>query len=565
MSFGEKASLHGLWVIPLLAVLVIWARSNARGELRRLFGASLSERIAPAGLWRRRAWQSTFALLGLAFAVVALAQPRWGHSWQEKEVTGLEVVVALDVSRSMDAEDADPSRMERARREVLDLLVALPSSRVGLVVFAGGAYPRMPQTLDHQALRGILKRTDTETIRAQGSSIAAALKESLGLMDLERNSDRAIVLLSDGESWDPQIDVQLKALVDEGVRVYSIGIGTESGAPIPNERGGFKKDRGEVIITQLQEGLLKQVASETGGAYIRSVGGASDTRELVSALNAQLRASAQGSAREKVWNERFQWPLGAALFLLLCAAFLGETRFTSKKRATALVLLLAVGIPQAAHAVEEQAVDVRDPRALWSLAQRQMQANEHEQAYRTFSEIADRAVDPAIRLGARYNAGNAAYGAGRLDEAVQAWDRALELDPSLDAAQKNADAVRQEIAQRLQEPPPEEEESQDGEPSEDSQDGDQEEEGEDSQEDQSSSEGEREEKEQEEQEEQEDGEMPEATSEDPEETASDMEEAQALMEGVQEMSEEEAMRLLEAVEEGRPYVVVPGKSSEKDW
>ena len=565
MSFGSKGFLLGLLVIPLLGLLVLWARTRARRDLQALFGQGLSTLQLPDAFWRRRAWKSTGTILALGCALFALAQPRWGHTWREKEVTGLEVVVALDVSRSMDAQDADPSRIERARREVLDLLEALPQSRVGLVVFAGGAYPRMPQTLDHKALRSILKRTDTQTIRAQGSSIASALEESLGLMDLERNADRALVLLSDGEGWDSQIDKQLAAIQDAGVRIYSVGIGSATGAPIPNATGGFKKDRhGEVIITQLQEAMLKRLASESGGAYLHSVGGASDTRELVAALNAQLQASVQGKTREKVWNERFQWPLGLALLVLFMVAFTRDAR-----PVVGLLLVLAMAAPGSAFAAEAEAeaeaVDVRDPRALWSLALENSKAGKHEQAYRTFSEIAERAIDPALRLGARYNAGNAAYGAGRLEQAVQAWEQALELDPTLEAAQKNAEAVRQEIAQRLQEPPPEEENPEDSEDSEDGEDGEEGEEQEsDSQDSESEpSEGERDAADPDEEEEA--GEMPEPSEADGEESPEKAGEEQPLAQGVQEMSPEEAMRLLEAVEEGRPFVVVPGNSSEKDW
>jgi Ca-activated chloride channel family protein len=559
VSFGAKHFLLGLLVIPLLAILLLWTRARARRDLKKLFGQGLSELQLPESFWRRRAWRNTLVLLGLASALLALSQPRWGHSWKEREITGLEVVVALDISRSMDAQDVDPSRIERARREILDLLDALPQARVGLVVFAGGAYPRMPQTLDHKALRSILKRTDTQTIRAQGSSIASALQESLGLMDLERNADRALVLLSDGEGWDPALDTQMTAIREAGVRIYSVGIGTEAGAPIPNANGGFKKNRqGEVIITKLQEPTLKQLAEDSGGAYLHSVGGASDTRELVGALNAQLQASSQGQTREKIWNERFQWPLGLAILLLFFAAFSSDARWAS-----GLLLVWGLALPGPAQA--EETVDVRDPRTLWSLALNQTQSGDHEEAYRTFSEIAERAIDPQLRLGARYNAGNAAYGAGRLEQAVQAWDQALEMDPSLESAQKNSEAVRQEIAQRLQEPPPEEQEPEDSEDGEEGEEGEEQDENSESEgdEENQSSDGEREpsEPKETEDEQQEDDAMPEASGEPPE----GEEEEQPLAQGVQEMSPEEALRLLEAVEEGRPFVVVPGNSSQKDW
>ena len=578
MSFGHGFWLHLLWLIPMAGVLLIWAQGRARRDLRRLLGPGASAAVAPKQFWRRRAWALTLTLVALGLGIFALAQPRWGHEWREQEMRGLEIVLALDVSRSMDAEDVDPSRIERARREAQDLIEAMPTSRIGLVLFAGGAYPRMPQTLDHLALRDILNRTDTQTIRAQGSSMAAALQEARGLMDLENESDRAILLLSDGESWDADLSGELVRLSEEGIRVYSVGIGSTTGAPIPNEGGGFKKTRsGEVVMTKLDDSSLKKIASETGGAYVQSTGGASDTREIVAALNRQLAVSAQGQRREKVWNERFQWPLGFAVALLFCG-----TLFSGRRRGLS-GLLLAMGLLGASPAVwaQDAQVDVRNPRDLWSLADSHFADGRYEEAYRGFVEVADRAIDSELRKGARYNAGNAAYAAGKLEEALTSWDRVLEMDPNFEPAQRNAEAVRQELAQRLQEEPPPEESPEDAESSEDSEEdsgSDQDEqdsesqdsdqgsrEDEESEESDASEEGQREEGEEEAEEPESDGEMPELAEGGGEEEDQAPEESAPLAAGVQEMSGEEAMRLLEGVEEGKPYVVVGGESSEKDW
>ena len=569
MNAAHSATLYGLWLLPILAFVMFWAQRKARRDLRDLLGPGGSESIAPPSLWRRRAWRTTLMLLAISLGVVALAQPRWGHDWKEQEVKGLEIVVALDVSRSMDAEDVDPSRVERARREAVDLIQAMPTSRIGLVLFAGGAYPRMPQTLDHQALRDILNRTGTQTIRAQGSSIASALREARGLMDLETKADRAVLLLSDGESWDADLSRESTVLTDAGIRVYSVGIGTEAGAPIPNPNGGFKKDnQGELVISRLDDSVLKKIAAETGGAYVKSIGGAGDTREVVQALNNQLVASSQGQHREKIWDERFQWPLATAVFLFFGAALVSD------KRTRTLILLGAlcwgIEVPDAQAQEQDPVVDVRNPRDLWALAEIQMREGRYEEAYRGFTELADRALDQSMRKGARYNAGNAAYGAGKLEEALTAWDRVLESDPDFEPAKRNADAVRQEIAQRLQEEPPEEQPSEDSEDSENSEDGEssedsppEESESEPSEEDsESSEEGEREEEPDPSEAQDESGEMPELAEGESGDTPP---EEAPLVEGVQEMSVEEAMRLLEGVEEGKPYVVVGGESSEKDW
>ncbi len=150
------------------------------GSLARLFQAGVLPAMVPAGLERIRAWRATLVLVGLALAAVAAAQPRWGYTWRELTHEGVELVVAVDLSRSMDAQDVDPSRLERARREIYDLLAVMPGQRVGLVVFAGGAYPRVPLTLDHVALRHIVEDLSSTTLQAQGSSLSSALKTAPG-------------------------------------------------------------------------------------------------------------------------------------------------------------------------------------------------------------------------------------------------------------------------------------------------------------------------------------------------------------------------------------------------
>jgi len=560
VNFGAADYLHGLWGVLFLGVLVLWSRRRAKKDLHRLFGLHFSAQVAPAGLWRRRAWRSTFVLLGLISVVFALAQPRLGYVWEEKAAMGLEVVVALDVSRSMDATDVEPSRLERARRDVTDFVDALPGSRVGLVLFAGGAYPRMPQTLDHHALKSILKRSSTATIRAQGSSIASAVSVSLDMMDLETPADRAIVLVSDGENWDDRIEAPLRLAKDAGVRIYTLGVGGLKGAPIPKMKGGFKVDRnGEMVISRLEETVLKRVAELTDGAYVQSVGGASDTRQLVAALNSQLSKTDQGSSRDKNWNERFQWPLALG-FVLLFGAF--ARREKANRRGLFSFLIASSLMLSSSHSfAAETELDVLSPRGLWSLALEKSTAGEHHEAYRAFSQAADQAVDPKLRWGARYNAANSAYAAGKLEEAVADWGRVVEnaselpeMEELVQSAQKNADAVRQEIQQRLEIKPPEEQP--------DSSDDSEEKEESEEESDQDASESDpTEDTNQESQESTEDEE-----SEDPVESEkTDEPKEPQLAEGVQEMSKEEARRLLEAVEEGEPNVQVGGRSAEKDW
>ncbi len=526
---------------------------------------------------------------------MAAAQPRWGFTWRELRAEGVEIVVALDVSRSMDAQDIEPSRLERGRREILDLLQLLPTDRVGLVIFAAGAYPRVPLTLDHDALARIVRSTDSGTIRAQGSSVASALTEALPLFSADGKADRAIVVLSDGEVWDDDLAILVTALQEADVRVYALGIGTEGGAPIPLPGGGFKKDAGSVVLSQLQEDGLKRVASATGGAYIRSVAGAQDVRALAERLHGELAASVTTVKRDKVWDERFQWPLAGGLGLLLLGALVGDGRVRRRVAAAALASLLVAPMAHATSLEEArrlldggetaQAVEVltglqvdhpQDPRIAWSLGEALFQDGRYDEAARVFSDLADRAPDSEHAQGARYNSGLSHYGGGRLEEAVGDWDRVLEADPEHPAARQNADAVRQELARRLQEQPPPQQQGQDGEQGEPGDTGQpqpqQREPGdtgsagqpEQAQDQEPGDDGSREQQAGEPGE----GEPGEEDEIRPVAEAGDTgtpEGEPVPVEGVQEISEEEAERLLESVDEGNPRVTVGGRSQGKDW
>jgi len=543
VTFAAPVWLNLLWGLPLLAWLLWKDARKRRDQIARVFGETLGERVAPASLWRKRSWKRTLWVLGMAALLFAAAQPRWGFQWKETQSRGVELVVALDVSRSMDAKDVDPSRLERARREIQDLLQWVQGDRIGLVIFAGGAYPRVPLTRDRNALLQILRATDSQVLRAQGSSLAAALSVARDLFGDEAASHRGIVLISDGEAWDPGLDHEVGLLAEQGIRVYAVGVGTEKGAPIPETGGGFKKDRaGEVVLTRLEASALKGIAAATGGAYVQSVAGASDMRALADTLHGALESVEGEAHRERVWDERFQWPLALGVALLLGAAFLGDGRSLA-----AALLLLFVAAPARA----ESSVDAA---TLWAEGQSLHQAGQFESAHRVFTDLADRALDPATALSARYNAGNASYRGGRLEDALAEWSRVLEQVPDHPQASANVEQVQQELQARRK--PPEEqpqdgEEGEEGDPQEgeegEPQDGQQQENGE-------------------------EGDQEESTEledlsqlDDTEQTPQEGEEASPVAPGEGELTEQEAMRLLELIEEGRPRVVVGGRSQEKDW
>ena len=596
MTLGAPSYGHLAWLLPVLVLVLVLASASRRRALSALLLA------APQGLERRRALQSTLVVLGLACVVFAALQPRWGYTWREFESQGVEVVFALDLSRSMDAEDVRPSRLERARHEIEDLSEALGGSRMGLVIFAAGAYPRVPLTQDRSALLHMLDDCETSTLRAQGSSLKEGLSVALDLLDDGREGDAAIIVLSDGEAWEGELEAVLSRAVEQRVRVYSVAIGTMEGAPIPMAEGGFKTWQGEVVVSRRNDEALKAIAAQTGGAFIESVAGGADSLLLATELMTTLSAESEQVRRQKVWDERYQWPLGAGIALLGLAWMVGDGR-----RFALLGLLLATQA-QAADLDEaytlmdagrhDEAVEVLtslqiddpdDPYVQTALADSLYKSGRYEESAEAWEDVAARSGDPDLQQLAHYNAAHARYREGQLERAAEHFEAAGPVD----GAKENAEQVRKEIEERRRPPQdpesqpqqgeqqPQEGEPQEGEPQEGQEGQPQEpqegqpQEPEQQQQDQA---GQQPDSSGEQSSQEHDGTRPEDEGEGSEEPPQggssgeqtpDAEGAPVAAGGPGDegegMSPEQARRLIDGVEEGEPRVVVRGESKGKDW
>ncbi|MCB9781036.1 MAG: VWA domain-containing protein [Alphaproteobacteria bacterium] len=482
-SWGRPQALIWLWGLAPLALFALWALRSRRRALDRLALAGVHVASRALGVARGRVGLS---LVGLALCLLALAQPRYGYQWRELQQEGRALVVILDVSRSMDAQDVSPSRMERARRELIDLAERLRGDKIGLVLAAGGAYPRMPLTLDYDAFVQIVRDSDSGTLRAQGSDLGRAIEVAQKTLGPAGEADRAILIVSDGEDHVGKARAAAQAAADDGVRIYALGVGTTEGAPIPEPTlpggrgGGFKKDAGgSVVLTRLDRDLLADLARIGGGGYADSVAGTSDTQALYTdGILGALQAAVQGTRREKVWTERYQWPLGLGLLLLAIAAGLRPPRARRAAPVAAVALLLLLPLsgraadppatPQARvdALLAEQADHPGDLDIAERLGEALFRAGDYNRALDVLTAVAEQSDDPAQQARARYNAGHAAYQGGRLIEAADAWNQAAQLDPEDQDAAANAQAVQEEIARRLQQQPPEQDpsgEQQDGE------------------------------------------------------------------------------------------------------
>jgi len=555
MNWGAPEWGVSIWLLPLLAIFVIFAlRSRARALA--VLGPLIEHRVGQNSRSRNRR-RLVLLWFSVGLVLVSLAQPRWGFRWKELKQEGLSIVVVLDTSLSMNAEDVSPNRMERAHREIMDLSELLQGDRVGLVLFSGGAYTRMPLTLDYNALRSMARRSNPQTLRAQGSDLGAAIREAHTVLGPEGKSDRVMIIISDGEDQLGEAPQAAKEAHEDGVRIFTMGVGTVDGAPIPLEGGGFKKDaNGDLVLTRLGEDVLQNVAQVGQGAYVRSVAGSADIRAIYGdEIVGKLKRSEQLVRREKVWLERFQWPLGAAwVFAVLAFVVRGRGALV------ALVLMCMFSSPEVyanpesiAELSAQQIAEPDNMEVAERLGQALFKAGRFNEAEEVLRSVADRTQEAADKARARYNAGLSAYRGGRLTGALEAWQRVLQDQPDHAPAKKNAAAVQAEIQKRLgEEPPPQDGEDQ--EPSDDAPPSD----------DTAAPQNDGTREPPEPQPSDDTGAAPEPPE--PSSTSGDTGGAPSPPVEVGEISEQEAERMFDAVKEGDPRVVInPASKGGKDW
>lgn len=330
MRFGEPANFHLLWCLVPLIFFMVWGMKKKQQLTLKFCGNSLLSKLVHPGVEKRHRNKTIFIVLAILFLLLALTRPRWGYQWEDLHQRGVDVIVALDVSSSMLAEDIKPNRLERAKRKISDLLDMMRGDRIGLVAFAGTSFVQCPLTLDYGAARIFLSAIDTQLIPVQGTAIGNAIDTSVKAFRTQEKKSKALILITDGEDQTGRALSAAKSAGEKGVKIYTIGIGGEIGAPLPNPSGagGFRKNKqGEVILSKLDETTLQQIALETGGSYVRSVTGDIDLKTIyMDQIKKHIEKKELKSERRKIWQERFQWFIFIALICLVAEAFLSEKR-----------------------------------------------------------------------------------------------------------------------------------------------------------------------------------------------------------------------------------------------
>ncbi len=309
---------------PVALALFLFAAFQRR-RVAMLFGdENLVSRLTTGISTRRRRWKALFSILGVFCLAVALSGPRFGTRLREVKREGIDLVIALDVSMSMTAEDVAPNRLERARNEIKNLLDGLKGDRVGLVTFAGDAFIQCPLTTDYGAVRLFLDVADPSLIPTPGTDFGAALsmamkafKAPTGTGDEDRT--RAVLFVSDGENHVANLETIVEKARDSNVVLFAAGIGETDGTPIPiyanGRRVDYKKDRsGQVVTTHLEESVLKDLARD--GSYFRVARTSSSLPKITAALD-RLDKTSFGQEKFEEYDEKYQWPLLLGLMLLL--------------------------------------------------------------------------------------------------------------------------------------------------------------------------------------------------------------------------------------------------------
>ncbi len=503
MNFKDSAWLAVAAAMPLL-LLAVWLLYDRRQKkaLDRFVSPSLRTKLTRSVSFPKRVMQRV--LLGGAFVTlcVALSGPLVGFRWQEIGSRGNEIVFAIDTSRSMLAPDVKPNRLTRAKFGVDDLAMRLENDALGIVAFAGSAFLVNPITLDHVAFRGSLNAIDTHTIPRGGTNIASAIEVATLALQRYRGT-KILVLLTDGEDLEGDAVAAAQAAHKAGLIIYTVGVGTPAGEliPLPPEEGGYvKDDAGAVVRSRLDEPKLQSIAAAAGGFYVPLGARNEGLDKIYESAIGNLQKHELRSRQEKIYLDRYHWPLAASLVLLLASLCIGTRRRSAQLapavaarppvRAVVALAAAATGLPLALAPLSSMRAadapgtpgasatsgsgalpkDSRKPLAEFDSGTKAYRAGQFPAAAQAFQQSITQAPSSAAQRLAQqqdayYNLGNTLYRAGQATEksapeqtlrqwndAVRAYETALQLRPDDGDSKFNRDFVKRKIAE-LEQPP----------------------------------------------------------------------------------------------------------------
>lgn len=332
MNYGNPNHISlALYLTVLLTVFYLWTLRRRKLRLKRFADVKLISAIAPTLSVRRKVIKMTIITIALALSLLALSRPQWGFECEETKRMGLDILIAIDVSKSMLATDVRPNRLERSKFAVKDLIKKLNGDRIGLIAFAGTAFLQCPLTIDYNGFALALDDLTTATIPRPGTSITSAINEAMDVLKAQDKKFRVLVIITDGEDLEGDVVAAAKQAAEMGIKIYCIGVGTTEGELIPvigdqGERGYLADKKGNVVKSRLNEPLLKQISIETGGSYVRATQAEFGLVLLYDKSISKLEKRDIESKMKKHYQERFQYFLAFAIFLIFIEPLISERR-----------------------------------------------------------------------------------------------------------------------------------------------------------------------------------------------------------------------------------------------
>ena len=328
LVFEEEIYFWLFLVIPVVLLLFVFLLLWKRKARKSFASDELLQKLAPNKSNLKPILKVTLACMALACLVVALVNPKMGTTMETVKREGVDIVFAIDVSKSMDAEDIAPSRIEKSKQLVRQILNGLGSDRVGIIAYAGSAFPQLPITTDYAAAKMFLQALNTDMISSQGTAISDAIDLATTYYDDDNQTNRVLFIISDGEDHEGNVESIADEAAEQGIRIYTIGVGTEKGGPIPIKRNGviqnYKKDQnGETVITKLNPATLQEIASEANGEYIEGNVTANVT-ETVQDLLQNIEKTEFEAKQFADYQSHFQWFLALCFIILFLDVFLLE-------------------------------------------------------------------------------------------------------------------------------------------------------------------------------------------------------------------------------------------------
>ena len=303
-------------MIPVAVALFIFAQLRRRRRLERFASSSLLAQLTPSASPARLRTKFVLYTLAVAFLIVAAARPQVGLKLREEHQKGIEMMLVVDVSNSMLAEDFEPNRLDRTKFAIDRVVESMKQDRIGVVAFAGEAQVQLPITSDYRMARAFARKLSPAMVRTQGTDLGAAIKLASMSFSSQSEGSRVMILITDGENHESDALEAAQAAAEKGIAIYTIGIGTPEGAPVMIGGEYLTDENGDMVVSKLDEKTLQKIASETGGAYVRATKQSIGLKEIIDRLR-ELDESDLATTRFEAFDEQYQYPLVVALLLLL--------------------------------------------------------------------------------------------------------------------------------------------------------------------------------------------------------------------------------------------------------